>query len=130
MTPNDRDGLRPAPAAQSAGRGPSQDGAHPPTGAAGEVPGLPGAQYVPVLRLAELVMAIVGCRQDLPLAAAAALVREPYGADTLVRVVFLDDEHEPLPANPLAMTTTTYVARDLDEDLAAAFGAKNVIILK
>lgn len=98
--------------------------------AADDVGKLSGAQYVHTLKLAELVMTILGCRQDHPQAAAAALVREPYGKDTLIRVVFLDHKHEPLSAGRVTTTTAVYVAHGLDEDLMAAFGAKNIVILK
>jgi hypothetical protein len=104
--------------------------AHPPAGAAGGWPARPCPQPVPMLKLAELLMVILDCRPRLPLAAAAALVREPYGDGLLVRVVFLDARREPLAVDADTLLVTSYLAGRLDEDLAAAFGDRNVVILK
>jgi chorismate-pyruvate lyase len=83
-----------------------------------------------MLKLAELLMVILDCRPRLPLAAAAALVREPHGDGLLVRVVFLDARREPLAVDADTLLVTSYLAGRLDEDLAAAFGDRNVVILK
>jgi len=120
---------QPDPAAEPGEHGLVSPAAHPHTGAAG-AEGLPGAQFVPTLKLAEIIMAVVDCRHRLPLAASVALVREPRGESTLLRVVFLDGKNEPVPADADVVMTTTYVAGRLDDDLAAAFGDKNVIVLK
>ena len=98
--------------------------------AAGAAADLPGAQRVPTLKLAEIIMAIIDCRRRLPLAASVALVREPHGEGTLLRVVFLDGRSEPLPADATVVMGTTYLASRLDDDLIMAFGGKNVIVLK
>lgn len=103
---------------------------HPHTGAAGDAAELPGAQRVPTLKLAEIIMAIIDCRRRLPLAASVALVRKPHDEGTLLRVVFLDGRNEPLPADPSVVTATTYLASRLDDDLLMAFGGKSVIVLK
>jgi len=91
---------------------------------------LPGAQYVPTLKLAEIIMAVIDCRHRLPLAASVALVRQARGESTLLRVVFLDSENEPIPAHADVVMATTYVADRLDDDLSVAFGKKDVIVLK
>lgn len=102
----------------------------PPTGAAGNAATVSGAQHVATLKLAEVVMAIVYCRQRLPLATSAALVREPHGESTYLRLVFLDDQQEPLLVDQATLRATAYLAGRLDDDLAMAFGDRNVIILK
>jgi len=89
-----------------------------------------GAQHVQTLRLAEMIMAIVDCRRRLPQATSAALIREPHGDGTLIRVVFMDERQQPLPVDPGTMMATAYLAAELDDDLHQAFGARNVIVLK
>ncbi|HTS97666.1 MAG TPA: hypothetical protein VMI33_13695 [Streptosporangiaceae bacterium] len=129
MTPAGH-GDQPDPAAEPGGPGLVGPAAHPPTGAAGDAAELAGAQHVPTLKLAEIIMAVIECGRRLPLAASVALVREPRGEGTLLRVVFLDGENEPIPADADVVTATTYVADRLDDDLAVAFGGKSVIVLK
>jgi hypothetical protein len=104
--------------------------AHPPAGAAGGRPARPCPQPVTMLKLAELLLVILDCRPRLPLAAAAALVRERCGEGTLVRVVYLDAGREPLAVDADTLMASSYLAGRLDEDLAAAFGDRNVVILK
>jgi len=130
MTPKGQAGQQPDTAAEPDERGLVRDVGHPHAGAAGEAAGRPGPQRLPVLRLAEVIMAILDHRRRLPMAASAALIREQHGDGMLVRVVFLDDRQEPLPAAADTMTATTYLAGRLDDDLAVAFGARNVIVLK
>jgi hypothetical protein len=130
MTPGGQGGARPDSPGGRDESSPNRVAAHPPTGAAGDRTGPPRAQPVALLKLAELLMVILGCRPRLPLATAAALVREPCGDGTLIRVVFLDDQREPLPVDADTLLATTYLAGRLDEDLAAAFGDRNVVILK
>jgi len=101
-----------------------------PNGLAGDAAGLPAMTRLPVLRLAEVIMAILDHRRRLPMAVSAALIRQQHRDGTLVRVVFLDDRQEPLPLAADPMTATTYLAARLDGDLAVAFGARNVIVLK
>jgi hypothetical protein len=129
MTPTGH-GDRPQPAAEPGEYGLVGAAAHPHAGAAGDAAELAGTQYVPTLKLAEIIMAVIDCRRRLPLAAAVALVREPRGEGTLLRVVFLDGKNEPIPADADVVTATTYVTDRLDDDLAVAFGGKNVIVLK
>jgi hypothetical protein len=89
-----------------------------------------GAQHVHTLRLAEMIMAIVACRRRLPQATSAALIREPHGDATLIRVVFMDERQQPLPVDAGTMMATAYLAAELDDNLHQAFGARNVIVLK
>jgi hypothetical protein len=89
-----------------------------------------GAQRVKILRLAEMIMAIVDCRRRLPQAVSAALIKEPHGGATLVRVVFMDERQQPLAVDAGTMMATAYLATELDDDLHQAFGARNVIVLK
>jgi hypothetical protein len=89
-----------------------------------------GAQHVQTLKLAEMIMLIVDCRRRLPHAASAALVREPHADGTLIRVVFLDANSDPVPADAGTMMATTYLAAELDADLAGAFGTRDVLVLK
>jgi hypothetical protein len=133
MTPGGQGGARPDSLDSPGEHGEDSlicEAAHPPTGAAGDWPDRPRAQPVPTLKLAELLMVILDCRPRLPLAAAAALVREPCAAGTLVRVVFLDAQREPLPVDADTLMATTYLAGELDDDLAAAFGDRSVVILR
>ena len=95
MTPGGQGGARPDSLGEHCGSSLFGQAAHPPTGAAGDRPAWARAQPVPLLKLAELLMVILDCRPRLPLATAAALVREHCGEGTLVRVVFLD-----IPAAP------------------------------
>ena len=128
MTPGGQGGARPDSLREHSASSLFGQAAHPPTGAAGDRPA--GPQPVPLLKLAELLMVILDCRPRLPLAAAAALIREHCGEGTLIRVVFLDARREPLAVDPDTQLVTSYLAGGLDEDLAAAFGDRNVVILK
>jgi hypothetical protein len=130
MTESGRTGPQPDPPGEPAERSLVPDAARPHTGAASNAAKLSGAQHVATLKLAEVVMAILYCRQRLPLAASAALVREPHGEGTFIRMVFLDDRQEPLPVDQAMLAATAYLAGKLDDDLAMAFGDRNVIILK
>ncbi|MEP7026624.1 MAG: hypothetical protein ABJB47_23035, partial [Actinomycetota bacterium] len=60
----------------------------------------------------------------------AALVREPRGENTYIRMIFLDEKHEPLPVDAATLPATAFLAGRLGEDLAEAFGDRSVIILK
>lgn len=130
MTPGGQGGARPDSLREHSASSLFGQAAHPPTGAAGDRPAWPRPQPVPLLKLADLLMVILDCRPRLPLAAAAALIREHCGEGTLIRIVFLDADREPLAADPDTELVTSYLAGGLDEDLAAAFGDRNVVILK
>jgi hypothetical protein len=130
MTPGGQGGARPDSLRENCASSPFGQAAHPPAGAAGDRSAWPRPQPVPLLKLADLLMVILDCRPRLPLATAAALIREPCGEATLIRVVFLDAGREPLPVDADTLLVTSYLAGSLDEDLAATFGDRNVIILK
>jgi hypothetical protein len=93
---------------------------------------------VATLTLSDVVMAILESRASYPRAASAALIREPCdasaaamgGSSAVVHLVLLDDEQQPLVAAPGVIIAVTYAAQHLDSDVVAAFGDRNVIILK
>ena len=87
-----------------------------------------GVQRVGTLTLSDVVIAILESRASYPLAASAALVRE--GDGTAVHLVLLDEKQQPLFAAPGVIIAVTYEAERLDSDIVAAFGGRNVIILK
>jgi hypothetical protein len=130
MTPGGQGGARPDSLGEHCENSLFRQAAHPPTGAAGDRPAWPRPQPVPLLKLAELLMVILDCHPRLPHATAAALVRERCDEGTLVRIVFLDDQREPLAVDADTLLVTSYLAGRLDEDLAAAFGDRHVVILK
>jgi hypothetical protein len=92
-------------------------------------PGGASVQRIDTLTLSEVVIAILDSRLSFPLAASAALVRERAGADEIIHLVLLDEERQPLVSEPAAVPAITYAARQLDKDLLAAFGDKEVIVL-
>ncbi len=55
-------------------------------------------QRVETLTLPDVVMTILESRASYPLAASAALIREPDGDGTVVHLVLLDGEQQPLSA--------------------------------
>ena len=75
-------------------------------------------------------MAILDSRDNCPLAASVALIRERDGAGVVVHLVRLDERQEPLFAAPGVIIAVTYAAQHLDSDVVAAFGDRKVIILK
>jgi hypothetical protein len=85
---------------------------------------------VDTLTLSDVVVAILESRAEVPLATSAALIRERDGDDAVIHLVLLGDKREPLLARPGTMIAVTYAARHLDEDILAAFGDKEVIVLK
>lgn len=88
-----------------------------------------GVQRIDTLTLSEVVIAILDCRRSFPRATSAALVRERAGPDEVIHLVLLDAEREPLASETGAVPAVTYAARQLDKDLLAAFGDKEVIVL-
>jgi hypothetical protein len=90
----------------------------------------PGVQRVDMLMLADLIMAILDSRASFPLAASAALIRARDGQDEVIHLVLLDEEREPLFVRAGTMAAVTYAARRLDNDILAAFGDREVIVLK
>lgn len=89
-----------------------------------------GVQRIGTLTLPDVVMAILESRASYPLAASAALIREGDGDGTAVHLVLLDERQQPLFAAPGVIIAITYETERLDSDVVAAFGDRNVIILK
>lgn len=87
-------------------------------------------QRVDTLMLSDVIMAIIESRESFPLAAYAALIRESDGDDTIIHLVLLDEKRQPLFIKPGVMISFTYVVQHLDQDIAATFGDKEVVILK
>ncbi|MGH3171336.1 MAG: hypothetical protein ACRDN0_36425 [Trebonia sp.] len=94
---------------------------------------LPDWQQVQTLRVADVVMTILQARKTMPLATAAAVSRAKHGDGyrVLVRLV----ESGPLADaenldGGIDGAAAIFVARELGEDLAIAFGDKDVIILQ
>jgi len=89
-----------------------------------------GVQRMDTLMLADVIMAILDSRASFPLAASAALIRERAGPDEVIHLVLLDEERQPLFVGPGTMIAVTYAARRLDQDILAAFGDREVIVLR
>jgi hypothetical protein len=89
-----------------------------------------GVQHVATLTLSDVVMAILQSRARCPLAASAAVIRESGGDGTVVHLVLLDGEQQPLPAGPGGIIAVSYEVGQLDRDVLAAFGDRDVIILR
>jgi hypothetical protein len=105
-------------------------GGNPGPGGGGEgITSAAGVQRIDTLTLSEVVIAILDCRLSFPRATSAALVRERAGPDEVIHLVLLDSEREPLAGQTGAVPAVTYAARQLDKDLLAAFGDKEVIVL-
>jgi len=97
-------------------------------------PPSPDWQQVQTLGVAEIVMTILEARKTLPSATAAAVSREKHGGGFRVRVSLLEDipsaDGDPQdPGRPQGVVAI-FAARRLGQDLADAFGDKDVIILK
>ena len=89
-----------------------------------------GVQLVATLTLSDVVMAILESRAGNPLAASAAVIREPGGDGTVVHLVLLDGDQQPLFAGPGVIIAVSFEAGQLDRDVLAAFGDRDFIILK
>ena len=105
----------------------------------------PGSQEVQTLRVADVVMTILKARKAMPAATAAAVSRTRDGDGYRVLVSLLEDSP---PGDGAGLTagadpkdgadlngrasgaTTVFVARELGQDLADAFGDKDVFILQ
>jgi hypothetical protein len=111
-----------------AGMAPGSDampGDGPPPGA------LPDAPPAESLGVAEVVMTILEARKTMPRATAASVSREQRRDLLHVRVTLLESP----PVSPAGQpgageVVAEFTVRRLDDDLAAAFGQKDVIILK
>ena len=94
----------------------------------------PDWQQVQTLRVADVVMTILKARKAMPSATAAAVSRMKHGDGYRVFVSLLEGS---LPADAGAVhpggideAVAIFVARELGQDLADAFGGKDVIILQ
>lgn len=87
-------------------------------------------QRVDTLTLSDVVMAILESRASHPLATSVALIRERDGAGAVVHLVLLGDQRQPLFTRPGSMIAVTYAAHHLGDDILAAFGDKEVIVLR
>jgi hypothetical protein len=94
---------------------------------------LPDWQQVQTLRVADVVMTILKARKMMPSATAAAVSRTKHGDGYRVLVSLLEGS-PPADAADLADgiygAAAIFVARELGEDLADAFGGKDVFILQ
>jgi hypothetical protein len=84
-------------------------------------------QQVQTIGLAEIAMTILEARKTMPTATAAAVSRERDGAGFRVRVRLL--EGAPPAADAVGEVVAVFMAEQVGQDLANAFGDKDVIIL-
>jgi len=89
-----------------------------------------GWQQVGTLRLAEIVMTILGARKEVPTATAATVSRERYGAGFHVRVSLLSDGSSDPDGGSAGVIVADFAAQVLGPDLEDAFKGKDVIVLK
>lgn len=95
--------------------------------------GLPDWQQVQTLRVADVVMAILQARKTMPSATAAAVSRAKHGDGYRVLVRLLEGGPRADAENVdggIDGAAAIFVARELGEDLAIAFGDRDVIILQ
>jgi cell division inhibitor SulA len=94
---------------------------------------LPDWQQVQTLRVADVVMTILKARKAMPSATAAAVSRARHGGGYRVLVSLLEDGAEEEAADlgvAVDRAAAVFVARELGQDLADAFGDKDVFILQ
>ena len=82
------------------------------------------------LGIADVVMTILEARKTMPWATAAAVSRESCGDMIHVRVSLLESSGRPEDQPGRGDVVAAFTARRLGADLVAAFGSKDVIILK
>ncbi|HXO15115.1 MAG TPA: hypothetical protein VN835_02150, partial [Steroidobacteraceae bacterium] len=105
----------------------------PSTGPSSGDGALPDWQQVQTLRVADVVMTILKARKAMPSATAAAVSRARHGGGYRVLVSLLEDSKEAdAPGLGVAVdgAAAVFVARELAQDLADAFGDKDVFILQ
>jgi hypothetical protein len=92
----------------------------------------PGSQSAETLSVAEIVMTILQARKTMPWATAASVSRERDRDQVHVRVTLLEGSSPSSDERPQkhGEVVATFTVRRLGEDLARAFGEKDVIILK
>ena len=94
---------------------------------------LPDWQQVQTLRVADVVMTILKARKAMPSATAAAVSRARHGGGYRVLVCLLEGGKEADAADlgvAVDRAAAVFVARELGQDLADAFGDKDVFILQ
>lgn len=89
----------------------------------------PSSQSAETLSVAEIVMTILEARKTMPWATAASVSRRTDRDLVHVRVTLLESSPGERPAEH-GEVVATFVVRRLGDDLARAFGEKDVIILK
>ncbi|GEM_PF-1542179 len=100
------------------------------SGQPGILAGMASGQSVETLGIADVVMTILQARKTMPWATAAAVSRESRGDVIHVRVSLLESSERPEDQPGRGEVVAAFTARQLDADLAAAFGSKDAIILK
>jgi hypothetical protein len=90
---------------------------------------------VETLGIADVVMTILKARKTMPWATAAAVSRESRGDVIHIRVSLMESSPSSSSGRPKDQpgrsdVVAAFTARRLGADLAAAFGQKDVIILK
>jgi hypothetical protein len=93
----------------------------------------PDWQQVQTLRVADVVMTILKARKTMPAATAATVSRMRHGTGYRVLVRLLEDGQSADTADSGGVVdgaAAIFVARELGEDLADAFGDKDVFILQ
>ena len=94
---------------------------------------LPDWQQVQTLRVADVVMTILKARKAMPSATAAAVSRARHGGGYRVLVSLLNGSTEADAAEievDVDGAAAVFLARELGQDLADAFGDKDVFILQ
>lgn len=81
------------------------------------------------LSLGDVFQFFAANRAASPRAAAGAVVRTDDPGGTLVLLMFLDTDHTPLVSGPGAAPVGAFLVKNLDPELEAAFGTKNVIVI-
>jgi hypothetical protein len=92
----------------------------------------PGSQPAESVGVAEIVMTILEARDTMPWATAASISRERRHDLLHVRVTLLEGPPAASAGRPAGRgeVVAAFTVRRLDEDLAVAFGEKDVIVLK
>jgi hypothetical protein len=103
------------------------------TGATSGGSGSPDCQQVQILRVADVVVTIFNARKAMPAATAAAVSRTRHGDGYRVLVSLLDGSS---PADGADLDSSAdgaaavFIADELGQDLADAFGGQDVFILQ
>jgi hypothetical protein len=92
-------------------------------------PDLPAWQHVDTLEVTQIVLAILEAQKTMPWATAATVSREKSGDEFHVTVTMLKTSPAASPGETREIIAAFAVSR-LGEDLAKAFGDKDVITLK